>query len=85
MLLARGTLHSALSAPSVRVEPMSFPRCEGCKAPLQATARICPKCGALTGISMSSSDEPIGFGWYAFIGAIVISCLYLLLMDWYAS
>jgi hypothetical protein len=34
---------------------------------------------------MPSSDEPLGFGWYAFIAALVISGVYLLLMAWFAS
>jgi hypothetical protein len=43
---------------------------------------MCQSCGALTGVSMPSSDEPIGFGWLAFLAALAISLTYLLFMDW---
>jgi hypothetical protein len=59
-----------------------MPRCRTCGAPIQNTARICQVCGALTGVSMPSSDEPIGFGWVPFIAALGISVGYLLLVDW---
>jgi predicted amidophosphoribosyltransferase len=64
---------------------MLISRCDGCKAQIQKAARICPKCGALTGVPMSSNDEPISFGWMAFIVALAIAATYLLFMNWVAS
>jgi predicted amidophosphoribosyltransferase len=31
--------------------------CQSCGKALEATARICPSCGALTGVNTRSSDE----------------------------
>ena len=62
-----------------------MPKCRTCGQSTLTTARICKSCGELTGVSMPSSDEPIGFGWLAFIAALVISVVYLLVMNWLAS
>ncbi|MHB2206521.1 zinc-ribbon domain-containing protein [Methylobacterium sp. CM6257] len=59
-----------------------MPKCRTCGAPIETTARICRNCGALTGVSMPSSDEPIAFGLLPFLAALAISAGYLLLVDW---
>ncbi len=59
-----------------------MPKCRTCGVSIKATDRMCQSCGALTGVSMPSSDEPIGFGWLAFLAALAISLTYLLFMDW---
>ena len=61
---------------------MLISQCEGCKTRLYETARISPQCGKLTGVPVAAREEPIAFGFLAFIAALAISAIYLVLMDW---
>ena len=61
-----------------------MPKCQSCGKRIEAKARICAGCGALTGVSMPCNDEPVSFGWLAFLAAFAISATYLLFMDWMA-
>lgn len=59
-----------------------MPKSTTCGTPTETTARIFRNCGALTGVSMPSSDEPIAFGLLPFLAAFAISAVQLLLIDW---
>ena len=48
---------------------MLFSTCPACRQRIRSKARICERCGALTGVSFRSSDEPAIRDW---IGAGVI-------------
>ncbi|MHB2208293.1 zinc-ribbon domain-containing protein [Methylobacterium sp. CM6257] len=59
-----------------------MPKCRTCGNPIQATARICRRCGALTGVGMPAKEEPAILSWLAFLLIYVAVAVFLLLTEW---
>lgn len=64
-----------------REEPLRFSTCETCGRQIDATARICPECGALTGVSRSARDEPV-VSPLSFVTALVVGLVASLVLRW---
>jgi hypothetical protein len=56
-------------------------RCGTCGRQIDATARICRSCGALTGVNTRQDDEPV-LRVIGFSAAAVVAFFALLLLKW---
>jgi RNA polymerase subunit RPABC4/transcription elongation factor Spt4 len=56
--------------------------CQSCSKAIEVTARICPGCGALTGVRMAAKEEPISPSWLGFAIIYIASAVFLLLSNW---
>ena len=64
---------------------MLFARCKTCGKRLRSTARICERCGALTGVAFRTSDEPQIRDWIGFSIMVVAGIAYLLVLHFVAQ
>jgi predicted amidophosphoribosyltransferase len=60
---------------------MRFSTCRTCGRHIDATARICPECGALTGVNRAARDEPV-VSPVSFVAALVVGLVALLVLRW---
>jgi predicted amidophosphoribosyltransferase len=63
---------------------MLFPRCKTCSKQLNATARICPRCGALTGVNTRTEVRAVNHP-LTFAAATVVVFFTLVLLRWLGS
>jgi hypothetical protein len=65
---------------------MLFSTCRTCGRHIDAKARICPMCGALTGVRMETQDEPArdepAADPLSFIAALVVGFIAFLVLKW---
>jgi hypothetical protein len=61
---------------------MLFSTCRTCGRHIDAKARICPLCGALTGVSTPARDESAANP-LSFIAALVVGLVALLVLKWF--
>ena len=54
-----------------------MPSCSTCGKQIEAAARICPSCGALTGVSMHTEPHASAFGFVAALTVGIIASLFL--------
>lgn len=59
--------------------------CQSCGKALEATTRICPDCGALTGVRTPRNDQPRGTGWNGYVVLYIVAASLILLIDWFVS
>lgn len=59
--------------------------CQSCGKTLEETARICPSCGALTGVRRPRDDQPRTTGWNGYVILYSAAALLILLIDWFVS
>lgn len=67
-----------------RTGSMLFSRYRTCSKQLNATARICPRCGALTGVNTRSRDRAIIYP-LSFSAAAVVVVFAFVLLKWLGS
>lgn len=60
---------------------MLLSTCRTCGRQMNATARICPGCGALTGVSRSVRNEPVASP-LSFVAALLLGLIVLLVLSW---
>jgi hypothetical protein len=48
-------------------------------------ARICPSCGALTGVGTPPSDELRATGWNGYTSLYIFAGIFILLIDWFLT
>ncbi|WP_409566208.1 zinc-ribbon domain-containing protein [Methylobacterium sp. J-070] len=60
---------------------MLFSTCPTCGRQIDRSARICPQCGALTGVRTPSNDKPVA-EMSSFIAAVVVGLIALVLAIW---
>jgi len=63
---------------------MLFSRCKTCSKQLDARTRICPRCGALTGVNTRSGNETISHPLSVSAAAVVVFFAFVLL-KWLGS
>jgi hypothetical protein len=61
--------------------PMLFSRCRTCGVWIDATARICPRCAALTSVTTRSSNKPAS-GVLGFSAAVAVAFCVFLALKW---
>ncbi|MGH1572699.1 hypothetical protein ACRAWG_21030 [Methylobacterium sp. P31] len=59
---------------------MRFSTCRTCGRHIDAEARVCPICGALTGVSKPAQDEQVSL--LSFIAAVVVGFFGFLILKW---
>jgi RNA polymerase subunit RPABC4/transcription elongation factor Spt4 len=59
--------------------------CQSCGKALEAGARICLGCGALTGVRTLRNDEPRSTGWNGYVILYIAAASLILLIDWFVS
>lgn len=57
---------------------MLLTRCPACRQRLRSSARICEKCGVLTGVTRRSSHDPPIHDWVGVGVIILIAGIYLI-------
>jgi hypothetical protein len=75
------SLHILPIAAQVGEGLMLLTRCRTCSKQIDAKARICPRCGALTGVNTRTSDEPPS-GVLGFSAAAAVVLFIFLFLKW---
>lgn len=59
---------------------MLFSSCPACRQRIRSRARICEGCGALTGVSFRSSNEPAIRDWIGVGLIFLFACVFLIVL-----